>query len=90
MKKIIHARSFQILIGLVVLIILFLMILWQSGVEDYCWGVGDMKAMGKPETIVIQADEAKKLFGEDIDISASGTAEVGTAAYYHFKCHFEM
>ncbi len=90
MKKIIHARSFQILIGLVVLIILFLMILWQSGVEDYCWGVGDMKAMGKPETIVIQADEAKKLFGEDIDISSSGTAEVGTAAYYHFKCHFEM
>jgi len=66
-----------------------LVLLWQSRVEDYCWGVGNIKAIGQPETIIIPADEAKRLFGEDIDISASGTAEVGTAAYYHFKCHFD-
>jgi hypothetical protein len=34
-------------------------------------------------------EEAKKLFGKDIDISASGTAQVGTATYYHFKCHYD-
>lgn len=89
MEKIFKSHSFQILFGLVVLVILLLMALWQSGFEDYCWGVGDIKAIGQPETILIPADEAKRLFGEDIDISSSGTAEVGTAAYYHFKCHFD-
>ena len=71
------------------LLLFLLAVLWQSGVEDHCWSVGDQMAEGNPETIVISGDEAKRLFGEDIDISASGTAEVGTAAYYHFKCHFD-
>ncbi len=74
---------------LVIVIILFVVISYFFGLldQDKCWDIGDQIAKGKPETIVISGEEAKELFGEDIDISASGTAEVGTAAYYHFKCH---
>lgn len=44
-------------------------------------------AEGKPETMIVPAKEAQELFGKEIAIS-SGSAEVGTAAYYHFKCHY--
>ncbi|MDD5146960.1 MAG: hypothetical protein PHV63_00195 [Candidatus Daviesbacteria bacterium] len=56
--------------------------------DDHCWKKGDEMAVGKPGTMVIPGQEAKNLFGSNnIDISASSSAEVGTAAYYHFKCH---
>ncbi len=58
--------------------------------KDECWDQGEEMAIGKPPTITIPENEAKELFGQDIDISASGTAQVGTAAYYHFKCHFDQ
>jgi hypothetical protein len=78
--------------AVILIVILFVLVMYffsGLGSKDKCWDIGDQMAVGKPETIVIPADEAKKLFGKDIDISASGTAQVGTATYYHFKCHYD-
>ena len=89
MKKLLRTRVIIGTVGMGLLVLLSLLVVFFNILDsqDHCWSVGDQMAEGKPETIVISGDEAKRLFGEDIDISASGTAEVGTAAYYHFKCH---
>lgn len=54
--------------------------------EDYCLGEGDELAVGKPTMIVISAQEKEEVFGNALGPIASDSAQVGTAAYYHFKC----
>ncbi len=79
----------SIVIVFTTIVIMFIFYNMMTGTRDQCWDTGDQMAVGKPATIIISAQEAKDLFGDDIDISASRTVEVGTAAYYHFKCHKE-
>lgn len=58
--------------------------------EDYCVRKGDQMAKDKPGTILIPAKEAREMFGgsfNEMNTNASGSAEIGRAAYYHFKCH---
>lgn len=57
--------------------------------EDYCWKKGDEMVIGQPKMITILGEEARKVMpgGNDISISEDGTTIIGTAAYYHFKCH---
>ena len=86
MKKI-KAYLFFAAVVLVVGVIGSMYYLSGLGGNDECWDQGEQMAIGKPPTITISENEAKELFGDDIDISSSGTAEVGTDAYYHFKCH---
>lgn len=88
MKKITTYILFAAVV-VVIGIVVSMYYLFGFGGKDECWDEGEKMAIGKPSTITIPENEAKRLFGEDIDISSSGTAEVGTAAYYHFKCHFD-
>ncbi|MDD5415562.1 MAG: hypothetical protein PHE48_00980 [Candidatus Daviesbacteria bacterium] len=86
----IFIRKLSVKLALLVSFATFLIVVqtiaWRFE-EDYCWKKGYEMAVGKLGTMVVPGQEAKNLFGSDIDISASGSAEVGTAAYYHFKCH---
>lgn len=57
--------------------------------EDYCWRKGDEMAVRQSAMITIPEQEARRVLpnGNYISVSEVGTTEVGTAAYYHFKCH---
>lgn len=70
-----------------VTLLVLIMVVAFAFEEDYCWKKGDEIAVGKPDMITISAQEAGDVMSGGIYNPASSSAEVGTAAYYHFKCH---
>ncbi len=80
------SASLALLTSLVTLLVVILTLTF-SFEEDYCWKKGDEMAAGKPSVTTIPAHEEREVFGDALGTIASDSAQVGTAAYYHFKCH---